>query len=445
MEEHNKGHERGCPHHARVGSVVSLDVFFCISKAVLCCGVRRWDRVASSVRVLLLGLVCGLVLGGCRDSDASKSTARVKSPAARSVKVVRVTRSPVERVVTAVGTLQAHEEAVLSLKVSGRLQQIPVDLGMVVRRGELLAEVEPQDYELRLRQSGAFLDQTRARLGLPLEGSDDQVEAEKTSTVKQARAKLDEAQKNRDRVDKLSSQGIISQSELETAAANFEVAFNQYADAMEEVRLRQAQLRQRRVEFEIARQQLADTRVLAPFDGVVQERKANLGEFLAAATPVITLVQTDPLRLRLEVPEREAARLRSGQRIRFLTEGDPEPVTGRVDRLSPSISAQSRMLVLESDIRNPGRLRPGSFVRAEILVRDQDPALQVPQAAVVSFAGIDKVIVVESGQAVERAVVIGDRFGGRVELVSGVKEGESVVLDPGGLQQGQPVVVIPGS
>ena len=98
------------------------------------------------------------------------------------------------------------------------------------------------------------------------------------------------SKRDKQRVDELSRQGIISKSEVEAAEASYEVAFSQHADALEEVKLRVAMLSQRRVEHEIARQQLADTKIHAPFDGAILERKANIGEFLPTSAPVVTLV-----------------------------------------------------------------------------------------------------------------------------------------------------------
>ena len=119
---------------------------------------------------------------------------------------------------------------------------------------------------------------------------------------------LEEARSHRDRIVSLSAQKILSKSELETAEANFEVAQSKHEDALQETRTRQALLAQRRAELKIARQQLEDTTIRAPFDAAVQERRANLGEYLPASAPVVTIVRIDPLRLRLEIPEREHPR-----------------------------------------------------------------------------------------------------------------------------------------
>jgi RND family efflux transporter MFP subunit len=346
-----------------------------------------------------------------------------------------------ERTVAVIGSLAAQDVATLSVKVSGRIQTIAVDLGSSVRKGELIAQVEPQDYELQLKQADALLSQARARLGLPLTGDDDKVDPNETSTVKEARARLEEARKNRDRIAELNEQGILSQSERETADATYEVAANRYRDALEEVNNRMAQLAQRRAGVEIARKQLADTVIHAPFDGAVQERRASPGEYLAEGTPVATIVRIDPLRLRVEAPERESAAIRNGQRVRVWMEGDATSHLGTISRVSPALDPQTRMLIVEADIPNDGSLRPGSFVRGEIITGADHRSLSMPTDALVTFAGIEKVFVVQQGKAVERPVSIGRRGTNWVEVVNGVKAGDVVVLNPGNLQTGEAVKV----
>jgi RND family efflux transporter MFP subunit len=216
---------------------------------------------------------------------------------------------------------------------------------------------------------------------------------------------------------------------------------SRYQDAIEEIRNRQALVVQRRSELEIARQQLADSTIYAPFDGVVQEKRASIGEYLSAASPIVNVVRMDPLRLRAEVPEREARNVKAGQQVRVTLEGDPNVYAGKIARISPTITAQNRVLIVEAEVRNNGQLRPGSFARAEIVSADGSSALAVPSNAVVSFAGIDKVILVQEGKAVEKPVTLGRRTTDWTEVLSGVKAGDAVVINPGNLQSGQPVVI----
>jgi RND family efflux transporter MFP subunit len=156
----------------------------------------------------------------------------------------------------------------------------------------------------------------------------------------------------------------------------------------------------------------------------------------------VTLVRVDPLRLRVSVPERDAPSIRPGQAITVQVEGDPTEHTGKVARLSPAIQEDSRTLVVEAEVANPaGRLRPGAFARAEIVIEADRTAVLVPQSAIVTFAGLEKVLGVQDGRAVETRIRTGRRVGDRVEVTEGLTAGETVVVEPGNLTGGQPVTV----
>src|SRR6185503_16689077 len=154
----------------------------------------------------------------------------------------------------------------------------------------------------------------------------------------------------------------------------------------------------------------------------VSQRHATAGQFVAAGEPVVTLVRTHPLRLQLAVPERAAGRVRTGQPVRVIVEGDPRSYGGRVARVSPAIAQDDRTLKVEAEVPNPdGALRAGSFVDAEIVTAEARPVVLVPASAVVAFAGIEKVIVVEDGKAVEKRVRSGRHAGDRVEIAEGLQ------------------------
>jgi RND family efflux transporter MFP subunit len=390
---------------------------------------------------------CGLVVAvalssACKSGypvSARNNTAGASGP--REVKVVRVAEMPMERAVTVTGTLAAYDQATVSAKVPGRVQSIAVDLGSVVRKGQLIAQLEQQDYQLRLQQSEAALAQARARVGLAPDSTDERINPDETATVRQARAVLDEAKLKLDRSNSLFKQGVISRAQLDASEAEHKVALSRYQDSVEEIRNRQALVVQRRSELEIARQQLSDTTIHAPFDGMIQERRTSVGEYLGAGTPVVTIVRIDPLRLRVEVPERESRSVHQGQQVRVSVEGDSNVYEGHIARLSPTLAAQNRVLVVEAEVRNNGQLRPGSFARADIVTDDKNLAVAVPTSAIVTFAGIEKVIIVQDGKAVEKPVTTGRRSNEFTEILTGVNVGDAIVVNPGNLQSGQPVVV----
>src|SRR6266849_1019402 len=157
----------------------------------------------------------------------------------RQVKPAIVSEMPIGETVTVNGTLAAYDRVTVSMKVPGRLQTITVDLGSVVHKGQSIAQLEPQDYKLRVQQAEAALAQARARLGLSPDGADDRVTAEQTGTVRQAKAVLDDARLKRARAARLVQQGVTPRAEYATVDSEYKVAVRRYQDALEEIRNRQ--------------------------------------------------------------------------------------------------------------------------------------------------------------------------------------------------------------
>jgi len=403
---------------------------------------RRADQY---VRLVSLATAMLLACVGCKaDSSAATKPPRSgpEASAAREVRVTPVMTKPLERAIVALGSLAAFDQATVSVKVPGRLRSVTVDLGSVVQQGQLIAQIDPQDYQLRVQQAEAALAQARARLGLSPAANNDRLEPTQTSLVRQARALLEEAKTNRERQAALFDQGIVARSQLDSADSGYKVALSRYEDALEEVRNRQALIAQRRSELALARQQLDDTGIYAPFEGAIQEKRASIGEYLGAGAPIATVVRVNPLRMRVEVPEREAPQVRIGQIVRVTTEGDPTVYLGRIARLSPIITPQTRMLVVEAEVTHEGSLRPGLFARAEVVVDEQSLAVAVPTKSVVTFAGIEKVLIVQNGKALEKPITTRRRTGEWTEVVNGIDVGDVVVLEPGNLQSGQPVTIV---
>jgi RND family efflux transporter MFP subunit len=390
----------------------------------------------------VLALAGSLFLAGCGKTAATPSQGKQAAKGSpRAVKTSVARDQVLERKIIALGSVVAYDQATLSTKVSGRIESMLVDVGSKVTSGQLLAKIEAKDYTMRLKQAEATLGQARAKLGLTLEGSDDVVEIEKISIVKQASAVLAEAKASHERITRLHDEGIMSQAEVDTTQAAYVVALNRYQDALEEARTRQALAAQRRAELNIARQQLEETSIKAPFDGAIQERFSTAGEYVTLGAPLLKLVQLTPLRLRVEVAEREAGRVRVGQEARVWVEGEAKPLIAPIHRINPALDERSRMLQVESDVPNPGWLHPGAFARAEILTREDHASVVVPPSALSVFAGIEKMFLIKDGKASEQQVGVGDRGLDWLEIVSGIKAGDRVVLNPGNLQTGQAVTV----
>jgi Cu(I)/Ag(I) efflux system membrane fusion protein len=131
-----------------------------------------------------------------------------------------------------------------------------------------------------------------------------------------------------------------------------------------------------------------------------------------------------------------------GQQVRLQIEQDSNTYYGRITRLSPAIDESNRTLMVEAEVPNErGLLRPGAFVRAEMITAEDRMAVFVPASALVTFAGIEKVFVAENGMSVEKPVKTGRKSSEKIEITEGVKPGELVVVRPGSLVGGQPIIV----
>jgi RND family efflux transporter MFP subunit len=356
-----------------------------------------------------------------------------------------VSEQPFIQSITVTGTLAAEDQVDLGFKVAGRVAAVDVDLGSEVKSGQVVARLIPTDYELRLRQSEAALIQARVRLGLTAEGDDGTVDPEKTALVRQRRAVAQEARLNHERMKTFVERGLSPRAALEAAAAALEVAEGQHQDALEEIRTREGVLVQRLSEVEIARQQLQDTVLRSPLDGAVRQRQVTSGQYVAAGAPVLTVVRTHPLRMQLSVPERETADLKPGLPVVVRVEGDATEHGGRLERIGAAIDETNRTLPVEASVPNQrDRLRPGQFATAEIIISDSDRALVVPTDAIVTFAGVQKVLTVKDGHAREQRIRTGRREGERVEVVEGLNGGEVVIRAPGDLVDGVAVDVSAG-
>lgn len=387
-----------------------------------------------------LGLtVLTAALAGCGKDPAARGAKEDKAP--RPVKTGVAATGSLERVVKASGTLAADDEAVLGAKVAGQIASLEVDLGSAVAADQPLAKLVAIDFELRLAQATAALEQARARLGLAPGERASAIDPARTSVVRQATAARDDARVRRDRARALFARELLPQSELDTAESAFNLAEARLDDARDEVRNRQALVAQRESERDLARQQLRDAVLTAPFSGTVGARHVATGEYVSAGQSIVTLVRVDPLRLRLEIPEREAGGIRAGQAVRLSVSGEALAHEGRVARLSPTIAESSRTLLIEAEVPNPkGTLRPGAFATVEIVVASGEPAVLAPAAALVTFAGVDRMLAVVDGKTVEKRVKLGRRVGDALEILEGLEAGARVVLDPGSLVGGEPVV-----
>ena len=371
------------------------------------------------------------ILQGCSGNSAK---AKADSPPAKEkpvlVRAFIVEPHEVRRTVEAVGSLFPYDEVVVSSEVDGRADQVLVDVGDHVNKGQTLVEILPIEFKLAADQQEAILEQAKAKLGLT--DSDAEVkDPTETAAVKKAAADLANAEQKFRRTKELAQQGVFSRQNADEDEANYKAARATYDLAVQDVRNLQAAIKQDRALKELAGKKLRDTKIVAPFSGYVKERNVTVGQYLKVQTPVVTIVNSDPIRVRLKVPEKMAAWVPIGQLVTVSVEAYPERTfSGKIWRLNPSVDPQTRTFDAEALIENhAGVLKPGFFVKASIPSTRVDQILLIPQKSLSYAYGIYKVYALTKNDKLkEREVKVGDRMGEDVEVLEGLGQGDRLAL-----------------
>lgn len=383
-----------------------------------------------------------LVCAGCSRSQEAKAG---DGDTAVDVHLYPVEEKLLRRDVPAVGSLHALEQSTVSAEVEGRVERILADVGDTVRQGQVLVTLSPVELEYEVARQRAAVQQVRARLGMdeddPLPQDPSQV-----AFVQRAAADLFEAQQRYTRAQQLHGDQLISQQQLDEAAARFQSARAAHQVALQEVEQLKAQLRSSEAALQLAQKKLTDATIRAPFPGAITERLVSPGEFLRVQSPVAVIVRTDSLRARLAVPERWAGAVSTGAEVLLRVEAWPgEVFRGRLNSINPVVAAETRTFEVEALVRNgEGRLKPGFFVEATIPTSVEEKSLVIPRPAIFYRYGVYKVFVPEGEQVNEREIKVGAQREDEVEILEGLRAGEKVAVPvQGELAHGARVRVVP--
>jgi RND family efflux transporter MFP subunit len=182
--------------------------------------------------------------------------------------------------------------------------------------------------------------------------------------------------------------------------------------------------------MKLAARQLRDTEIRAPFDGFVQKRLVNLGELVKTQMPVMAVVRLNPLKVTAEIPEKMAPWINAGQAVDLNVDAyQDRKFTGKVSRISPAVNTATRAFPFEALVPNADAvLKPGTFARVHIESGKVDTVLTVPYSALQYRYGVNRVFVVDGGKLGIRELGVGERMGDRIEVMTGVKAGERVVV-----------------
>jgi len=375
-----------------------------------------------------LAIGCACLLAGCRDTTAGQN--RRAGGSSVAIQTTDTKRITVQRQVDLAGTLLSPDQAKVSAEAAGVVRDVLVEIGREVRVGDPLVKIEPRELALALARAESALRQTRAQLGMSdaLTEGDHPPQDDQIGSVKNALANREDARANAERATTLSSRGLIAPADMQTAETRLKVAEAAYQSAVDTVRGQKALLQDRRASYDLAVKKLEDAVVRAPIAGVVSDRPVHVGEYLSERTPVATIVQVNPLKLRTGVQERHAGIIQAGQTVEFRVESFGDTLfQGKVAYVSPSLDETMRTFTVEALVDNRDlRLKPGFFAKGVILTKRDENVLAVPDAAVSTLAGVSSVYVVQDGKISQQTVTLGVRQNDLWEVIDGLKGTETL-------------------
>ncbi len=373
-------------------------------------------------------LLCCLLITACKKEEPVKAKTDTGPVPVRSAVAKG---KQIQRVVESVGTFYPFEEAIISAEVDGKVDEVKIDLGDIVTQGQILVHVADEEQRYLLAQQDAQLRQSLERLGLKDE-KDRVKDVKETPEVRRAAADMQEAEQRYRRARSLADQGIGAQADLDQFQARYNSARAAYDATINQARNLIQEVERYKAVLDLQRKKLRDTTVRAPFAGLVKERMVTVGQFTRANTPLLTLVKTDPIRLRVEIPEKMGPWIKAGQTAEILVEAfSDRKFSGKIWRVSPTVDAAKRTFVVEALVPNPNnQLKPGSYAKARVPTDKVDSVLMVPYRAVNYVLGSNKVYVINNGVIDARDVKLGDRVDEQVEVSEGLAEGDTVAMGP---------------
>lgn len=352
--------------------------------------------MVNDMKLLPALIACALMIfTGCSKQEKKEQGARNTTI---PVTVIEAKQIPWERSLQLVGTLYPNQGARLAAEVEGRVEKTHVEVGDKVTKDQEIAQIDKASYQGQVNLH--------------------------TANHNKAQINAENQTKNMERLDKLNQTGAVSPTAYDEAQAA-------QKQAVAEVAATKASLGG-------ATTSLKRSTLKAPFDGVITERLLTEGDFARIGTIMFNIVDDTVLKFRGEIPEREGAKVKAGQKVRVTVEAYPgRQFDGTITWVNPAVNPETRGVGVEAQIKNDGQeLKANSFARGEIIVSGDNPAIVVPVEAVINFAGINKVFIVENNVAQPREVKLGAIRNGQQEVMEGLKGGEWVVV--GGRTKVQP-------
>jgi RND family efflux transporter MFP subunit len=322
-----------------------------------------------------------------------------------SVKTLTMALQPIRETLKLAGEIKAETEIAIQPRINGRLVAVLVSEGQMVRAGQLVAILDDETVRLQMQQSEANMAVIQANL--------------QQAELNAARARTD-----KERYQELYNKRYISQRDYENAEAT-------YLNAEAGVTAIRAQLTASQRNYDLLKLQLGQTKVYSPSTGIVLQQDVTVGMNLTTGSTIAMVAPLNPVKLLFNVDQKEAAKLKRGMKVSFVSDAFPERnFSGIINEVAPAFDPQTRTLSLSVSLRNPkGDLKPGIFGTAEITIGGREKTLVVPQEAVVTSDQKQGVFVIDKKKTAHFVpVTIGLSSEGQVELLTGVKEGDQVVV-----------------
>jgi RND family efflux transporter MFP subunit len=371
-----------------------------------------------------------VIVGGAASLASCSSpvnSAQASTESSRPVSTARVTRQDLGRTLELAAEFRPYQEIDLHAKVAGYLKAIHVDIGDQVQKGQLIAELEAPEMTQEAAQADAALK--RARVDVDRARADLQRSEALERLRRLASDRLAAVVKVRS--------NLVAQQDIDDAVGRLQDAEAQLSAAKASVASAEEQVQVANASKQRLDTLLAYLRITAPFSGTITRRLADTGAMIQAGTassvqarPVVQLSQVDRLRLVLPVPESVVPRIRLDAPVEVRVDALKRVFQGRVSRFTGKLDAATRTMETEVDLPNPDRvIKAGMFGSAAIALEQRRDVLTVPVQALATHTAPIKLLVVGPDQRLqERQVDIGLETPDHVEIVSGLREGELVVV-----------------
>jgi RND family efflux transporter MFP subunit len=383
-------------------------------------------KPAASVRRADLGrlsLLCCTLIALCGCNHSVQQPAGSTNPIAP---VVSASRATLANTLTVAGEFLPYQEVELHAKVAGYIRSIHVDIGDKVKQGEVLVVLDVPELQAQVQGAQAGVRQSQAEI------------LSSTSDVARAKANYVALHAAAERLQQASDArpGLIAQQELDDARAKDQAAAAQVDAANSALNAMQQQLGVSQAQRQQVTTMEEYSRIVAPFTGIVTWRYADTGALIQAGTsnagsaPVVKIAEVSTLRLRLPVPETIAPYVRDGDSATIRIDALGRTISGKVTRSTGALDPSTRSMQVEVDVPNAdGSLTPGMYAQVTLNVRRAGDALVVPIQAVDTSGPQPILLVVNAQSRVERrAVQTGIATANRIEVLSGLREGEQVIV-----------------